>query len=434
MRSRRFLGLLVLAAVTGVLASALAWGFLELVTQMQPWVFTDVPKGLGFDSPPTWWPLPVLALAGLGTAFAISALPGVGGHVPSEGLNPAPTPPIEVPGVILAAVAGIGLGVVLGPEAPLIAMGGGLGLFVAQRVRGDMPADAAALLGASGAFAAIAFLFGSPIVAAVLMIEAAALGGGRQRLVLIPGLLASGLGSLIWMGLGSWTGLNTSAIALDALQLPKLARPDIVDFGWTILLAAAVAVVTFAVFRVARSTQRVAAPKPYLVLPVVGIAVAGLAIAFSEATDKGASDVLFSGQTALAPLVENPGAWSLSALALLVAFKGIAYGISLGSFRGGPAFPGIFLGAALGLMAAKLPGFSVTPAVAVGIGAGVVAVLKLPLSACVLAVVLTAQAGPGPGPLVIVGVVVAYLVTLALGERSGGGASEESEEREPSPH
>lgn len=434
MRSRRFLGLLALAAITGVVASAVAWGFLELVVHMQPWAFTDLPEGLGFDSPPTWWPLPVLALAGLGTAFAISALPGVGGHIPAEGLNPSPTQPIELPGVVLAAVASIGLGVVLGPEAPLIALGGGLGLFVAQRVRGDMPADAAALLGASGAFAAIAFLFGSPIVAAVLMIEAAALGGGRQRLVLIPGLLAAGLGSLIWMGLGSWTGLSTSAIALDPLQLPKLVRPDVADFGWAILLAAAVAVVTYVIFRIARFTQKIAVPKPYLVLPAVGLAVAGLAIAFSQATDKGASEVLFSGQDALGPLVKNPAAWSLGALALLVAFKGIAYGISLGAFRGGPAFPAMFLGAAAGLMAAKLPGFSATPAVAVGIGAGVVSVLKLPLSACVLAVVLTSQAGSGPGPLIIVGVVVAYLVTLALGERSGGGGTEESEDREPSPH
>ena len=70
----------------------------------------------------------------------------------------------------------------------------------------------------------------------------------------------------------------------------------------------------------------------------------------------------------------------------------------------------MFLGAAAGLMAAQLPGFDLTPAVAVGLGAGVVAVLRLPLSAVVLATLLTAQAGFGVGPLIIVGVVVAYLV------------------------
>ena len=45
----------------------------------------------------------------------------------------------------------------------------------------------------------------------------------------------------------------------------------------------------------------------------------------------------------------------------LIAFKGIAWSISLRAFRGGPVFPALFLGAAAGLMAAQLPGFSITP-------------------------------------------------------------------------
>jgi chloride channel protein, CIC family len=157
--------------------------------------------------------------------------------------------------------------------------------------------------------------------------------------------------------------------------------------------------------------------RPLVVLPALGLAVSGLAIAFSEATGKEVSDVLFSGQDALGPLVANPGAWSLSALALLVAFKGLAYGLSLGSFRGGPVFPAMFLGAAAGLMAAQLPGFPVTPAVAVGIGAGVVAVLGLPLAGAVLGILLTSASGPGSAQLIIVGLVVAFLTKLALEAR-----------------
>jgi H+/Cl- antiporter ClcA len=415
--TRRFIGLLVLAAVVGVLASLIAWGFLELIFNMQTWVFTDLPEGLGFDSAPLWWSLPILAVAGLVTAFAIVRLPGHGGHIPAEGLSAAPTQPIEVPGVVLAALASIGLGLVLGPEAPLIAMGGGLGLFAVHLVKKDAPDEMSAVIAASATFAAVAFLFGSPIIAAVLLIEAAGLGGPRLPVVLVPGLLASAIGSLVWIGMGAWTGISTSEISIGALHLPAFARPDIADFGWTILLAAAVAVGTFAIFRIARETLRFAKPKPFLVLPVVGLAVSGLAIAFSQSADKSVSDVLFSGEYSIDSLVASPGAWSLSALALLVAFKGLAYGLSLGSFRGGPAFPAIFLGAAGGMMAAQLPGFELTPAVAVGIGAAVVSVLRLPLSAVVLGIVLTAGAGAGAAPLIIVGVVVAYLVTVALSAR-----------------
>jgi H+/Cl- antiporter ClcA len=91
--------------------------------------------------------------------------------------------------------------------------------------------------------------------------------------------------------------------------------------------------------------------------------------------------------------------------------------VSLSGFRGGPTFPGIFLGVAAGILASHLPGLGMTPAVAVGIGAALVAVLRLPLSAVLLAVVLTSDTGAGSEPLVIVGVVVALMTTIGLSRR-----------------
>jgi H+/Cl- antiporter ClcA len=214
--------------------------------------------------------------------------------------------------------------------------------------------------------------------------------------------------------MGSWTGLSTSNIALGALPLPAFARPDLTDFLWTIPLAIAIAVVTFVIFRLGARAERIVTRRPYPLLAAAGLVVGGLAIAFSEATGKGVNEVLFSGQDALPGLISHSAAWSLSALALVIVFKGLAYGVSLGAFRGGPTFPALYLGAAAGLMAGQLPGFEVTPAVAVALGAGVVSVLRLPLSAVVLAVVLTSQSGLGSDPLIILGVAVAYLTTLAI--------------------
>jgi H+/Cl- antiporter ClcA len=417
LRSKRYIGLLLLAAVVGVVVSLAAWGFLELVHQIQVGVFTDLPKDFGYDSAPRWWSLPVLAIAGVLVALAIARLPGGGGHKPAHGLQMAPTAPVELPGVVLAGLAAISLGAVIGPEAPLIALGGGLGALAAKLIRKDGAAQVGTVLAASGAFAALSLIFDSPLIAAVIMIEAAGLGGARLSLVLLPGMLAAGIGSLISLGMGSWTGLSTSAYALGALPLPHFARPDAADFGWTIALALAVAVGSFLVFRFAVAAERVVTPRPFLFLPLIGLAVSGLAIAFSYATDKGVNEVLFSGQDALPGLVSGAAAWSLSALALLIGFKSLAWCVSLAGFRGGPTFPALFLGAAGGLMAARLPGFEATPAVAVALGAAVAAVLKLPLSAVVLAVVLTSSSGPGATPLVIVGVVVAYLATLAMSGR-----------------
>jgi H+/Cl- antiporter ClcA len=54
------------------------------------------------------------------------------------------------------------------------------------------------VVGAAGSFAAISTLFGSPILGAFLLMEATGLGGTMLELVLIPGLLASGIGWLIF--------------------------------------------------------------------------------------------------------------------------------------------------------------------------------------------------------------------------------------------
>ena len=413
-RSRQFVLLLALAAVVGVVASAVAWGFLELVFHTQGWVYDDIPDALGFDTSPRWWALPVLAIGGVLVALAIVHLPGTGGHIPADGLNAEPTVPEYLPGVIFAGLASIGLGAVVGPEAPLIAIGGGLGFLAARMVLSDAPPEVGQVLAASSTMAAIAFLFGSPLIAAVVLIEAAGMGGDRMKLVLLPGLFAAGIGSLVWIGLGSWTGLSTDEISLPALQLADFARPDLTDFAWTIPVSIAIAVGIFIFFRIARSLVGIATARPFVVTPLAGLVVAGLAIAFSELADKSVNDVLFSGETTISPLISNAGDWSLSALALLIAFKGVAYGISLSSFRGGPVFPAMFLGTAAGIMASHLPGMDLTPAVAVGIGAGTAAALRLPLSAAVLAVLLTLNAGEGSSPLVLVGVISAFITSLAL--------------------
>jgi hypothetical protein len=50
LRSRSYLALLMLAAIIGVPISAASYSFLALVAKLQGWVFTDLPKGMGFHS------------------------------------------------------------------------------------------------------------------------------------------------------------------------------------------------------------------------------------------------------------------------------------------------------------------------------------------------------------------------------------------------
>src|SRR5207244_2843232 len=234
-------------AVIGVVVSLAAWCFVQLIHQLQQELFTHLPHALGYSGgPPLWWSLPVLGVAGLLVALAITRLPGDGGHLPARGLAVGGGPPriIDLPGVILAGLAAVGFGLVLGPEAPLIALGSGVALLVISPVRRRLPDQVPLLIAAAGSFAAVSFIFSSPLIAAVLLIEAGGIGGPRLQLILIPGLLSAGIGTLVSVGMGSFTGLSTSAYALGPISVPQFGHPTIGQFGWTIALAAVIAIVT----------------------------------------------------------------------------------------------------------------------------------------------------------------------------------------------
>jgi len=417
LRSRSYLRLLILAAILGVPISAAAYGFLALVSYLQKEIFTHLPHGLGFSSEPVWWPLPVLAVGGVLAALAIRYLPGRGGASPAGGFAlHAPPTAIQLPGVILAALATLAFGVVLGPEMPLIALGGGLGVLVTRlNRRRAAPEQAVRVLGATGSFAAISTLLGSPIIGAFLLMEASGLGGPLLGLVLVPGLLASGIGSLIFIGLDSLTGLGTFSLAIPGL--PHFSRPDLAEFAWALVIGLAAALIGPAIRRLALFLKPYADKWTMLVLPLAGVAVAVLAIIYAEGTGKSSSEVLFSGQDDLGPLITHAASYSVGALLLLFVCKGLAYGVSLSGFRGGPIFPAMYLGAAGGIALSHLPGLPLVPAVAMGIGAMTVVMLTLPLTSVLLATLLLASDGLAVMPLVIVAVVVAHVAAAHLAPR-----------------
>lgn len=417
LRSGSYAKLLVLAAIVGVLVSAVAYGFLKLVDWLQGALFEDLPGTLGFTSPPAWWPLPMLVVAGLLTGAAIRFLPGVGGHSPADGLTTGgPLPAEQLPGVVLAALATLSFGVVLGPESPLIIIGGGLGALAVQFAAKDAPDTARAVIAAAGSFAAISSLLGSPLIGAFLLLEASGLGGPMLGVVLVPGLLAAGVGSLIFIGLDSLTGFGTLSLAVPGL--PPTGAPTLALFGWALVFGMLAPFLGLGIRHLALRVRGHVEARMLVLMPVLGAAIAGLAIGFEALADHPSSEVLFSGQSALGGLITNAGSWSVGALIALVAAKGLAYALSLSAFRGGPVFPAMFIGAAAGIAASHLPGSALVPAVAMGIGAMCTVMLGLPLTSVLLATLLLSADGTQVMPLVIVAVAVAYVVTARLGPAS----------------
>ncbi|KUN74154.1 Cl- channel voltage-gated family protein [Streptomyces canus] len=412
-RSRGYVVLLLIAAVVGIPISAAAFGFLALVDKLQTLTYTDLPQALGFHGTPSWWPVPLLAVAGLLVGPIVRYLPGNGGHEPARGfVASGPTPAVNLPGVALAALASLSLGAVIGPEAPLIALGSGLAVVALRLTRKSFPKQASAVVGASGSFASISTLLGSPLLGAFLLMESSGLAGAMLGVVLIPGLLASGIGALIFTGLDSWTGLGTYSLTLP--NVPHAATPDAAGFGWALVIGAAAALLGVGIRWLALGLLKLVEPRRLTATVLAGVAVGLIALLYAEWSGHPASGVLYSGQSGLGPLLTANAQYSAGALVALVVCKAVAYCVSMAAFRGGPVFPAMFVGAAGGIALSHLPGLDVTAGLAMGVGAMSAAMLKLPMTSLLLATLLLGRDGLTVMPLVIVAVVVSYVLTLRL--------------------
>ena len=124
--------------------------------------------------------------------------------------------------------------------------------------------------------------------------------------------------------------------------------------------------------------------------------------------------MLFSGQTALTPLLEHAATYTVGTLVLLIVCKGLAYSISLSSFRGGPTFPGMFIGAAGGIALSHLPGLPMIAGAAIGIGAMTAGMLQLPITAVLLTTLFLGADGVKTMPLIIVAVVASFVLSKWL--------------------
>ncbi|MCW5252920.1 chloride channel protein [Streptomyces sp. SHP 1-2] len=404
--------LLLLSVLLGIPVSLACFFFVGLQHQLQHWVWTSLPEAVGYRVPPWWWPLPTLLLAGLVLAPIVTRMPGAGGHLPVNGLGGTPVGPRELPGTVLAALATLPLGVVLGPEAPLMAVGSGLALLAVRRVAADADARASAIVATAGSTAAISTILGGPLVAAVLLVEGAGLGGARLVALLLPCLLASGTGALVFTGFGQWTGLKIGALALH--EVPPNVGPDAGDFLWGVPTAVLIAVLVTLARALGRRTVSYTRHRTAVRTLLCAVAVGGCVTAYALITGRDPAEAALSGQATLAQIAAHPHAWSVGALVALVACKGLAWGIALGGLRGGPIFPAVLLGTATAMACSGLPGFGATPALGLGIAAAATAVTGLPLAGSVLAVLLIGGDAYEQMPLIVIASVVAFVVAQVM--------------------
>ena len=317
---------------------------------------------------------------------AVLPPPGPRRPLAARGVDSANSP-VELPSILLAGLATLGLGLVLGPEAPLIALGLGLGAIAVRLVR--LEQTEAQLLVLAGAFAAIAALFGGPLAASLMLLELVAMSGAIPAAsivrALLPGFVAAGTGALVFTGVGDWRGLHPGSLALP--PLPAYDSVRLADLAWGIVLSVVIAGLVVGIRHLAHEVGDQGGSRLCSRSWSRALSSECSQWSFGRLADRPVDLVLFSGQAEM-PAVIAEG--SASVLLLLVAAKGLAYALSLGAgFRGGPVFPALAIGVALEMVAADvLPGLDTTPAVAIGLAAGTAAVLRAPFTAVLLATLL----------------------------------------------
>jgi H+/Cl- antiporter ClcA len=354
----------------------------------------------------------------VGAAIVVAArtlLPGDGGHPPLGGLSSAPTPLRHGPGVVLAAIGTLAFGAVLGPEAPLIALGSVVGMAVAPMIKPDQRGRA--VLATAGSFSAVSALFGGPLVAGMLLVEAGLGMGAALIPALLPGLVAAAIGYVIFIGLGTWGGLHQTALAVPGL--PPYEGTDVVDLLVGLGVGIAAALVVGLVRRAGLWVDgRRNGPGGIPVLLLAGGLAVGLLALLADALGASPQDVLFSGQSSVPALAAEQ---SLEIVVILLVAKALGYAVSLGcGFRGGPVFPAIFLGIGLASLAEIAFGISPTLAVAVGAAAGMASITRLLFAPLLFAILLVGSNGLDTVSAAVLASVGAWMTTTMLEARPAG--------------
>jgi H+/Cl- antiporter ClcA len=398
--------LLLYAALFGALFSLLTAAYITLYNWgvkffQQPSSFSFFKIGVI-----SFWPLILLTIAGVLIGLAIKFFGQHAGLGVAQGqyAKTGRVTPRYLPSILLEAFIALWSGAAVGPEGALVFLSGGVGTFIADRLKiekDDVPLLVySAIAGAFGGF------FGSPIVGALGAYEYMFIKELDFYRHVIPGLVAAAVGYSVYFAL-----LHTQFLGI--FSFPNYASPHLYDLGSAVLVGVIAGVIGI-LFKVIFGVMHlIFAPlnKRPVIRAIVGGVVIGLIGSFLPLT-------LYSGQDQLLQIIHNaaanPAAYSVGLLLLLVVVKALLTSTSFASgFDGGPIFPLLFIGGTLGLTISQVltfipQGVGVTAAMA-GVAC---AILPLPLTVALLLGLMGGQLDLLP--VIVIGAVTGMLVSKAL--------------------
>ncbi|MBD2681317.1 MULTISPECIES: chloride channel protein [Nostoc] len=302
-------------------------------------------------------------------------------------------------GMVVASWLSLVFGSSAGPEAPLLDINGGIGSWVADKLK--LAKDETRILTFCGISAALGAFFGSPLGSALLALELPHRLGLEYYEALIP-VIVSAIGGFAVFRLA--TGLTIGGFyefpAYDKLHPDHLIYAVLLG-----VIGAGLAVLFILIFRFTQRLINSFCIRPILLTTLGGFGIGLIAIVLPL--------TLFYGERQIQTIIDQGR--QLGAGLLLLTALGKMFTVSLSlhtGFRGGVLFPLFFIGAAVGMAISLLiPAIPPTVAMVCIMAALTVAVMKTPVS---IALILAIISDTDLIPVTTVAAITSFLLTTHI--------------------
>ena len=419
---KRYLRLMALVALLGIVSALVTFIFMAFVNGSIAWIWEEAALALGMD--PRLFTLLVCTLGGLLVGLLVNYF-GDHNAIFSELMQEfGKTGRFDyrhAPGILVTSFISLIAGAALGPEAALADTCGGIGTWIADKLK--LEEKETRTMGFGGLSAMLGAFVTNPFAGALLSLESAQ--GGMTGMTiyfwgLFPSLLSAAVATTVFVALtGSF---------FDTLYAFPAYIPSLTDLLWAVpfsLIGGLAGLIFVFVFQ--RLRQLMQPLKNHLVLrSVIGGLGMGIIGALMPLT-------LFSGEEGSTELIKQAATIGFGTLILLAIVKLLATSLLLATgWKGGYIFPIMFAGVALGMAGKLLFPFVPTAVIVASTLAGVlVASLRAPLFAALFTLVLV-QAETAPVVAVAV-IVSSFLMALVVLRQARAKAQVQAEPQSAAP-
>jgi H+/Cl- antiporter ClcA len=398
-KTRRYYIMLFYAAILGIVSGIVTFLYIEVVHIGQQLVWEKFAPSTGLSAPV--FTLIICLTGGLVIGLLLQLLgdySAIFAEIMAEFARSGRIDYHHAISLVMIGLPSLIFGGSLGPEAPLADATGGMGTWLAEKLKYNDQERRS--LTFSGISAMLGAFITSPFAGEILSLESSQEKTDYTWMV-IPGLLASSTATVAFVLLSSGTYFG------NLYTFPGYL-PSYGDLIWAVPLGVLGGLMGVLFIEILHGLKKILKPlDAHLVIrAVLGGLGLGLAGAFLPIT-------LFSGETETQELITKGAEMGVVVLLALALVKVFITSLCLTTgWKGGYIFPTMFAGAALGMAIHNLfPSIPLAVAASATMAGAMVAVMKAPIFSALFAMLIFQKE---EGPVIAIATVFSFMATTSF--------------------